>query len=296
MGETGCGKTGLIRKLYQLLNNGEDMDPDKNMVNVDSSINDEKLIKKMDDINKEARVKKDKDFWVLFDEINTCNSLGLLKEIFINRSYNGTNIEKNIRLIGTCNPYRLKLDEEDSCGLSHPYKNKSLAYDVNILPQSLMYFIFNFGALEKDNEDKYIKSILTNHFTKFEIGLINIVKEIISNCHEYLRKVFGPSVASLREIKRFIKLYDILMEYFKNKDDLDLESNKIEEEILNKKKEELKNKNNNKNVKNVKNVKSDKKVDKKNEENDEKLKLNQIKSIIVTTYLNYYIRLIDQEK
>ena len=76
MGETGCGKTGLIRKLYQLLNNGEDMDPKKNMVNVDSSISDEKLIEKMEEINREAKKKKGKDFWVLFDEINTCNSLG----------------------------------------------------------------------------------------------------------------------------------------------------------------------------------------------------------------------------
>ena len=52
-------------------------------------------------------------------------------------------MEKNIRLIGTCNPYRLKSEKEDSCGLSHPYKNKNLAYDVNILPQSLMYFVFS---------------------------------------------------------------------------------------------------------------------------------------------------------
>ena len=78
---------------------------------------------------------------------NTCNSLGLLNEIFINRSYDGKKIEDNIRLIGTYNPYGLKTDKKESCGLSHPYKNKVLAYDVNILPQSLMYFVFNFEAL-----------------------------------------------------------------------------------------------------------------------------------------------------
>ena len=289
MGETGCGKTGLIRKLYQLLNNGEDMDPNNNMVNVDSSINDEKLIEKMNDINKKARVKKGKDFWVLFDEINTCNSLVLLNEIFINRSYNGTKIEKNIRLIGTCNPYRLKTEKEESCGLSHPYKNKSLAYDVNILPQSLMYFVFNFGALEKSNEDKYIKSILSNHFKDFDNELIDRVKEIISECHKYLRKNYGLSVVSLREIKRFIKLYDNLVIYYKNKDEIQLEDNKIEKEMEKKKNEEDK--------------KNKKKINKKNTK--EKIvykkvvtrkKLNQIKSLFVTTYLNYYIRLIDQDK
>ena len=280
MGETGCGKTGLIRKLYQLLNNGEDMDPKKNMVNVDSSISDEKLIEKMEEINREAKKKKGKDFWVLFDEINTCNSLGLLNEIFINRSYDGIKIENNIRLIGTCNPYRLKSDKEESCGLSHPYKNKALAYDVNILPQSLMYFVFNFGALQKEDEDKYIYSILSNHFKNLSKGLINIVKEIISKCHEYLRKLYGLSVVSLREIKRFIKLYDNLVKYYKNKDMLDLDNCKIEYE----------------NEKKDKNSKKTKKIKKVIIIPNDKRNLYQIKSFIVATYLSYYIRLIDPEK
>ena len=238
----------------------------------------------MDNINNESKIKNSKEYWVLFDEINTCNSLGLLNEIFINRSYNGTKIEENIRLIGTCNPYRLKSENEESCGLSHPYKNKSLAYDVNILPQSLMYFVFNFGFLQENDEDKYIESILLNHFKKFknfDIELINIVKEIISNCHKYLRKKYGLSVVSLREIKRFIKLYDNLLIYYKNKDELDLESNMKEKKI---EKQENKNKKN-----------KDKNIGKKGNEN-EKSKINIIKSFIVTTYLSYYIRLIDQDK
>jgi len=121
MGETGCGKTGLIRKLYQLLNNGEDMKKDKNLINVDSSITDKDIIEKMDKINKEAKKAWNngkEEFWVLFDEINTCNSLGLFKEIFIDRSYDGIKLEPNIRLIGTCNPYRLKSEKEENCGLS----------------------------------------------------------------------------------------------------------------------------------------------------------------------------------
>ena len=290
MGETGCGKTGLIRKLYQLLNNGEDMDPNKNMVNVDSSINDEKLIEKMEDINKEARAKQGKDFWVLFDEINTCNSLGLLNEIFINRSYSGTKLEKNIRLIGTCNPYRLKSDKEESCGLTHPYKNKGLAYDVNILPQSLMYFIFNFGSLEKKDEDKYIKSILSNHFKDFDIELINIVKEIISKCQEKLRGIYGPSIVSLREIKRFLKLYDNLVEYYKNKDEIENEKNMPEKQNEDKKDEE------NKSYIKIIKVFKWKKSQVKNNKQNKISNLNKIKAIIVTTYLSYYIRLIDPEK
>ena len=40
------------------------------------------------------------------DEINTCLSLSLLTEIYINRTFNGEKLEDNIRLIGACNPYR----------------------------------------------------------------------------------------------------------------------------------------------------------------------------------------------
>ena len=201
-----------------------------------------------------------------------------MKEIFINRTYNAKNIEENIRLIGTCNPYRLKTEKEENSGLSHPYKTKGLAYDVNILPQSLMYFVFNFGYLEKENEEKYIKSILSNHFKNFDIGLINIVKEIISKCHQYLRQLYDYSIVSLREIKRFLKLYDNLMKYYNNKDELDLEKNtKKSEEKKNKKK------------------KNKESIEEMNVIN-EKLKVNEIKSLIVATYLNYYTRLIDKAK
>jgi len=83
MGETGCGKTGLIRKLYQLKNIGENMAPKNNTVNLNSTIDIENLIKKIDEIYKlaKAKVKKDKEnkeFLVFFNEINTCNSLGLI--------------------------------------------------------------------------------------------------------------------------------------------------------------------------------------------------------------------------
>ena len=52
MGETGCGKTALIKKLNKLLNNGE-----KNLesINIDPSYDDEKLTKTMNEINKKEK-------------------------------------------------------------------------------------------------------------------------------------------------------------------------------------------------------------------------------------------------
>ena len=85
MGETGCGKTSLIIKLNQILNNGE-----KNIeiINIHPDITDEILCKEMEEKNKLAKEQKDKELWVFFDEMNTCLSLSLLTEIFIKRTYN----------------------------------------------------------------------------------------------------------------------------------------------------------------------------------------------------------------
>jgi len=52
MGETGCGKTALIKKLNQLLNNGEE---NLESINIDPSYDDEKLTKTMNEINKKAK-------------------------------------------------------------------------------------------------------------------------------------------------------------------------------------------------------------------------------------------------
>ena len=104
MGETGCGKTALIKKLNKLLNNGNET---LEQINIDPSYDAQKLTKTMDDINKKAEKFKG-ELWVFFDELNTCDSLPLITEIFINRTYGRKELAKNIRLIGACNPYRKK--------------------------------------------------------------------------------------------------------------------------------------------------------------------------------------------
>ena len=96
------------------------------------------MIKKIKEINIKAK-NTNRDIWVFFDELNTCDSFAILTEIFSNRSFerenlsnnikingndnkiyniqnnilNVTNNEiKNIKIIGACNPYRIR--EENS--------------------------------------------------------------------------------------------------------------------------------------------------------------------------------------
>ena len=105
MGETGCGKTSLIIKLSQILNNGEKL---VELINIHPDIIDQEICKRMKEINEKAKKDHKKKLWVFFDELNTCDSMALLTEIFINRSFNGIKLEYNIKIIGACNPYREK--------------------------------------------------------------------------------------------------------------------------------------------------------------------------------------------
>ena len=257
MGETGCGKTALVKKLYQILNNGEDIGK---IIKIHPGINDNEICDEMRKKNKEAKqkLKDNKEVWVFFDEINTCSSLSLLSEIFIDRTFKGEKLEENIRLIGACNPYRKKLMKIPKSGYSNGDKDNGdelLVYKVQELPYSLLFYVFSFGSISDKNERKYIESILKveNIFAKQEDEALDYTAEAISKCHIFLRSTFeDPSIVSLREITRFVKCVEFFQKYFK-------------------KKEYLQN----------------------NNPNDNKNKVNKIKSVICSIYLCYYIRLIN---
>ena len=271
MGETGCGKTSLIVKLSELLNNGTNK---VKIINIHPGITEDDIYKTMKIINDKEKEKKfmDKEkkqeLWVFFDEINTCLSLSLLTEIFINRTFNGEKLEDNIRLIGACNPYRRRKITAEKCGLTREDDiENDLVYKVEQLPQSLLYYVFSFGSIRKEDEKKYIYSIIQKLFPKKENKketkdeeeeeeLHQLTTEAISQCHIFLRETFeDPSIVSLREITRFTSSVEFFKEFFLKK--------------VGKKESEL---------------------------DDETKKYFKIKSIICSIYLCYYIRLINDVK
>ena len=158
------------------------------------------------------------ELWIFFDEMNTCLSMSLLTEIFINRTYNGKKLSDNIRLIGACNPYRKRRENKEKCGLSMSGdKENELVYLVEPLPQSLLYYVFSFGSIDEEDEKKYIYSIIEKSFQSGEENLHEITKDIISHCHIYLRDTYDDSVVSLREIARFTKCIEFFQNYFRKK-------------------------------------------------------------------------------
>ena len=139
--------------------------------------------------------------------MNTCLSLSLLTEIFINRTFNGNIIIDNIRLIGACNPYRKRKGNKEKFGLSRSNDNE-LVYLVQPLPQSLLYYVFSFGSIDDNDEKEYIFKIIEPLFTENEHLLHEITSNVISLCHKYLRTIFDYSIVSLREISRFSKCFE----------------------------------------------------------------------------------------
>jgi len=103
MGETGCGKSTLIRNMCAVLGC-----PLKTL-NVHGGMEDRDIISWMEkQIQTARRLRGDDRIIVFLDEVNTCNCMGLFKEIICDRTMNGKQIPHNIKIIAACNPYRLR--------------------------------------------------------------------------------------------------------------------------------------------------------------------------------------------
>ena len=231
MGETGCGKTSLIKILSSLLNKGE---MKLKIMNIHAGIKDQDIIDFIEEENNKVNNEEDntnsnEKIWVFFDEINTCNSMGLLSEIFYKHSYNGKKLNKKLTFIAACNPYRFKLikksndeneNEDNFCLNGSNYQSRQkLVYLVNPLPHSLLTSIFDFGNLSSDDEKKYIKSVVKETIKKYNLDN-NIEKLIVDEilvCQNYIRDNNDVSSVSLRELNRFNILFDFFVEYLNNK-------------------------------------------------------------------------------
>ena len=205
MGETGCGKTSLIRKLSEMKNNGES---DKmKILNIHAGTNDNDIINfinetvipeanKIEQINKEEKEKRMKmkqlfeevKLWVFLDEINTCKSMGLISELMCKHTCQGKPLPSNIVFIAACNPYRQRENKgikEEKIGLDinqavkqknllndkekaeiNKSKSNNLVYTVNPLPHSLLNFVFDFGNLTEKDEENYIRCIIKESIEK----------------------------------------------------------------------------------------------------------------------------------
>ena len=240
MGETGVGKTKILEMLSILYGKGKQNWKKKE---IHAGTTNEEIVSFIDDIIKEhnKKMKNNKEenelTWVFFDEINTCNSLGLITEIMCNHTYLGKKINDNFIFLGACNPYRVLNKKMRESGLVYyNTKNKSklnnLVYSVNPLPHALLNFVFDFGSLRPEDEIKYINntiiSIINNIIENDLINIDNIssndLKNLLSQinaniviCHNFIREKYDRSSVSMREIRRFGIFFEFFIRYFSDK-------------------------------------------------------------------------------
>src|SRR5436305_8645963 len=101
------------------------------VLNLHAGINEEIIMAFMNDA---LEVANNSEIWLFFDEINTCNHIGLLADLISHRMLNGKLIHPNIRLFSACNPYRIRTKAQSEAGLTTKVKKyeeqSKLVYQV----------------------------------------------------------------------------------------------------------------------------------------------------------------------
>jgi hypothetical protein len=185
------------------------------VLNLHAGINEEIIMKFMDDALIDA---KKGEIWLFFDEINTCNHIGLLADLISHRILNGKPIHPNIRLFSACNPYRLRTRTQSDAGLTNKVKKyeekSSLVYQVKPLPDQILDYVWDYGILKPKDEYKYIQIMVEKELKKLSQP---VFAELLYASQEFIREVEEPYSVSLRDVKRAITLVKFFNDSLSNR-------------------------------------------------------------------------------
>ncbi|CAG8460377.1 17990_t:CDS:10, partial [Racocetra fulgida] len=200
-GEAGCGKTSLIQFLSIVVN------VEFRALNLHAGVREQEIL---DFMSEAEKIAENGQVWLFFDEINTCNHIGLLADLIAHRQIHGQTIHPNIRLFSACNPYRLRQKGDTQAGLAAKrYEEQSkLAYQVHPLPDQIIDYVWDYGVLKPSDEKIYIYIMVHRHLEKQS----NLFPELLAASQQFTRDHEGVHSVSLRDVKRAI----ILVKYFFN--------------------------------------------------------------------------------
>ncbi|CAC5418097.1 RNF213 [Mytilus coruscus] len=209
MGETGCGKTRLVRFMCSL-QKGNSRIENMIIMKVHGGTTTADIIRKVrkaEDIAKKNAIEHPDVYTVLFlDEANTTEAIGMIKQIMCDKSLDGKAIKlyEKLKIVAACNPYRrhkqsvIKSLEQAGLGYHVSCETTSdklgripmrqLVYRVQPLPQSMLPLI----------RDKKLPNIR---------GLGEAVSRLLSKCQEYMRTQQDEcSFVSLRDVERVLQV------------------------------------------------------------------------------------------
>ncbi|KAL4235125.1 hypothetical protein ACF0H5_006763 [Mactra antiquata] len=162
MGETGCGKTSLIRYLASVC------EVKFEVFNIHAGIPEEDIVGNILQNNSIAMKNMDEERWLFLDEINTSDSIGLISDAICHHSCLGCELSPNLVVMGACNPYKLRTSKDIStAGLEGKVKTDELSrlvYRVLPLPEIMVDYVWDFGSLNEKDEEMYIHRMIQDVF------------------------------------------------------------------------------------------------------------------------------------
>nr|XP_025715341.1 E3 ubiquitin-protein ligase RNF213 [Callorhinus ursinus] len=230
MGETGCGKTRLIKFLSDLRRGGTKAETMK-LVKVHGGTTAEMIYSKVREAEKLAVFNKDQhqlDTILFFDEANTTEAISCIKEVLCDRTVGGQPLAKDsgLHIIAACNPYRKHSQEMicrlESAGLGYRVSAddtaerlgsiplRQLVYRVHALPPSLIPLVWDFGQLNDTAENLYIQQIVQRLVDSIGIDEdeTRVITEVLSASQGFMRtRVNECSFVSLRDVERCVKVF-----------------------------------------------------------------------------------------
>ncbi|XP_049324067.1 E3 ubiquitin-protein ligase rnf213-alpha isoform X2 [Astyanax mexicanus] len=230
MGETGCGKTRLIKFLCELQRSGVATENMK-LVKVHGGTNSETIYTKVREAETIAYVnKQDYGFGsvLFFDEANTTEAISSIKEVLCDKTVEGEVMAQHsgLQIIAACNPYRKHTDTMikrlESAGLGYRVRAEEtdeklgsiplrhLVYRVQALPPSMIPLVWDFGQLNDYSEKMYIQQIVQrvveNH--AFHEDYIRTITDVLSASQKYMRtRKDECSFVSLRDVERCMQVF-----------------------------------------------------------------------------------------
>ncbi|XP_063296796.1 E3 ubiquitin-protein ligase RNF213-like [Pelobates fuscus] len=238
MGETGCGKTRLIKFLCQLCKGFAETENMK-LVKVHGGTGADTIYKKIKEAQEIALYNTENhncDTVLFFDEANTTDSISSIKEALCDHTVDGEPLKVNsgLQIIAACNPYRKHSEEMinrlESSGLGYRVKAnetnerlgsiplRQLVYRVHALPPSMMSLVWDFGQLDDETEKTYIHQIVQRlaKDTGLSNDNIQLITIVLSVSQAYMRRRSDEcSFVSLRDVERCLEVFKWFYEHSK---------------------------------------------------------------------------------
>ncbi|XP_050764641.1 E3 ubiquitin-protein ligase RNF213 [Gymnogyps californianus] len=230
MGETGCGKTRLIKFLCKLRRSYVEVENMK-LVKVHGGTTAEMIYARIKEAEALAKTNKEQhglDTVLFFDEANTTEAVSSIKEVLCDHTVQGKPLVScsGLQIIAACNPYRKHtpkmIQRLELAGLGYRVKAdetkdklgsvplRQLVYRVHALPPSMIPLVWDFGQLNNLTEKMYIQQIVhrvTEHvpMRQFEA---EVITEVLFASQQYMRQRDDEcSFVSLRDVERCMEVF-----------------------------------------------------------------------------------------